>query len=401
MHFYSGIDFFLALGFALVPAIILGIREKPLRFYRMLLTCGFIFFIYRNSPHELFYLIAYAILSLYVVKIYLFLRKKYGMNKYIYGHAVLIVLLPLVLNKLEVYIGHSIIGSRSTIFGFLGLSYIFFRVVQTIIEIYDGVIKEVNGYQFLEFLLFFPALSSGPIDRSRRFAEDDNKVYSKAEYTQLLSKGITKIVLGLVYKLPLSSTFYYIMNTYMLNKFDPIHIIGYAYSYGFYMFFDFAGYSLMAIGTSYILGIKMPENFNKPFFSIDIKDFWNRWHITLSHWFRDFVFMRFIIDSRRKKRFSSRLTAAAVGLIINMSLMGVWHGLERHYIFYGIYHGIVLAATEVFQKKSKFYKSVKDKRIYKLCSWFITLNIVMFGFLIFSGQFKSMGIEMLKYMSLY
>ena len=310
------------------------------------------------------------------------------------------VLLPLLLSKTEVYLGHSVFGFWSGTFGFLGLSYIFFRVVQIIIEIYDGVIKEVDGYRFLTFLLFFPAISSGPIDRSRRFFADDEKIYSKEEYSQLLSKGVVKIMMGLVYKLPISGTFLYIMDTYMSNKFDPFHIAGYAYTYGFYMFFDFAGYSLMVVGTSYILGIKMPDNFNMPFISVDMKDFWNRWHITLSHWFRDFVFTRFIIDSARKKRFSGRLTAASAGLIINMTLMGIWHGLEAHFILYGFYHGLLLSITEVYQKKSKFYKAHKDSRGYKFCSWFITLNLVMFGFLIFSGQCKTMGIGLLNYIGI-
>lgn len=400
MSFFSGLNFFAVLVIALIPAIVMGINEKPLHFYRMFLTGMFIFIVYFNSPKEMLFLIGYAILSLYVIKLYLFLRKKYGKNKYIYGHAVLIVLLPLLLSKTELYLGRSLLGFSNTIFGFLGLSYAFFRVVQVIIEIYDGVIEEFDGYQFLGFLLFFPALSSGPIDRSRRFIEDDRRIYSKEEYNQLLSRGVVKIMMGLVYKLPLSGAFLYIMNTYMLNKSDPIHIVGYAYSYGFYMFFDFAGYSLMAIGTSYILGIKMPENFNMPFISVDMKDFWNRWHITLSHWFRDFVFTRFIIDSARKRRFGSRLTAASVGLIINMTLMGIWHGLETHYIFYGVYHGILLSISEVYQKKSKFYKKHKNSRAYRTCSWFITLNLVMFGFLIFSGQCVTMGVGLLNYLGI-
>ncbi|WP_018659307.1 D-alanyl-lipoteichoic acid biosynthesis protein DltB [Allofustis seminis] len=398
MSFFSGFDFFVVLIIALIPAILLGLREKSLRFYRMFLTGAFIFLIYHKSPQELLFLLSYAILALYVVKLYGFLRARYGRNKYIYGHAVLIVLIPLIISKIELFMGQSLLGPDTTIYGFLGLSYIFFRVVQTIMEIYDGVIKDVNGYQFLTFLLFFPSLSSGPIDRSRRFFQDDEKIYTKAEYNELLEQGIVKIVLGLVYKLPLSGTFLYIMNTYMLNKFDPLHVIGYAYFYGFYMFFDFAGYSLMAIGTSYILGIKMPDNFNKPFISIDMKDFWNRWHITLSHWFRDFVFTRFIIDSARKRRFNNRLTAALVGLLLNMTLMGIWHGLEAHYILYGVYHGVLLGITEFYQKKSKFYKIYKDHAIYKICSWFVTLNAVMLGFLIFSGQFSAVVAAFTKYL---
>ena len=154
------------------------------------------------------------------------------------------------------------------------------------------------------------------------------------------------------------------------------------------MFFDFAGYSAMAIGVSYILGIRTPENFNKPFISLDLKDFWNRWHISLSTWFRDFLFSRFTMDAIRKKRFDNRLTTASVGLILNMGIMGIWHGFYGHYIAYGLYHGILLAVTEVYQKKSGFYKRNKDKRWYKILSWFITLNIVMFGFLIFSGHIQ-------------
>lgn len=153
------------------------------------------------------------------------------------------------------------------------------------------------------------------------------------------------------------------------------------------MFFDFAGYSLMAIGTSYILGIKTPENFNKPFISKDIKEFWDRWHITLSHWFRDFVFSRFVMKCIKKKWFSTKLQRASVGFIVNMLIMGVWHGITPYYILYGLYHGILLAVTETYQKKSKFYKKNKKKKWYQVLSWFITINLVMFGFLIFSGRF--------------
>ena len=102
------------------------------------------------------------------------------------------------------------------------------------------------------------------------------------------------------------------------------------------------------------------------FISIDIKDFWDRWHITLSHWFRDFVFSRFMMASIRGKWFKDKLTGACIGFMINMLLMGLWHGLSLSYILYGLYHGVLLAITEVYQKKSK---------------------LVMFGFFIFSGRF--------------
>ena len=381
MSFFSGYRFFVALVLLLIPAVILGLCEKKLSWYRWVLSLFFIWKVYGDTPVQLYYLIGYVVFATYLVKIHLFLRTKYGKNKYIYAHAVFLALLPLIIYKLGALKGYSL-------FGFLGISYICFRVIQVIIESHDGVIKEISEFRFVEFLIFFPSLSSGPIDRSRRFFEDDARIWTRQEYCDLLWAGFYKIVLGAFYKIVCSAYFYNLLQTYFVGRYKPLFLLGYAYVYGMYLFFDFAGYSAMAVGTSYLLGIKMPDNFNKPFLSIDIKDFWNRWHITLSSWFRDFIFTRFMMDSARKKRFSNRLTGAAAGLILNMTIMGIWHGLESHYILYGLYHGVLLALVEVYQKKSGFYKKNKNQKWYKVCSWFINLNAVMFGFLIFSGYFS-------------
>lgn len=382
MSFFSGYEFFVCLFILLIPAVILGMREKSLKWYRYVISAFFIYKVYGNSPIQLLYLLGYVVFATYLVKLYLYFRTKYGRNKYIYGHAVFLALLPLLIYKIGAVEGFSL-------FGFLGISYICFRVIQVIIETYDGVIVEIKELQFVEFLLFFTSLSSGPIDRSRRFNEDDDRIWTRAEYTGLLSAGLYKLILGIFYKVVCSGALYYVLQQYIEGHYKPPYLIGYAYVYGLYLFFDFAGYSAMAVGTSYILGVRMPDNFNKPFLSVDIKDFWNRWHITLSSWFRDFIFTRFMIDSARKKRFSNRLTGAAIGLILNMFIMGLWHGLEGHYIAYGLYHGCILALVEIYQKKSGFYKRNKQKKWYIVGSWFINLNVVMFGFLIFSGYLSN------------
>lgn len=362
MSFFSGYTFFIYLIVFLTPAFILGFREKSLRWYRGGISAFFIWAVYKETPIQLIWLLGYVVFSVYLVKIYLFLRKRYGRNPYIYGHAAALALAPLVIYKFGLLKGYSL-------FGFLGISYICFRVLQVIIESYDGVIEEINELQFIEFLLFFPSLSSGPIDRSRRFDKDNVKIWKREEYLNLFTTGLYKLVLGIFYKVVCSNITYHILETYFAGRYKPIYLIGYAYVYGLYLFFDFAGYSSMAVGTSYILGIQMPDNFNKPFLSIDIKDFWNRWHITLSSWFRDFVFTRFMVDSARKKCFSNRLTGAAIGLILNMFIMGMWHGLTSYYILYGLYHGCILALIEVYQKKSKFYKKNKQKKWYSAASW--------------------------------
>jgi len=390
MSFFGDLEFFIYLIIALIPAIILDIKEKKIKYYTIVITIFFLWLILGNDYKQIAYLIVYAFLELHIVKIYLLLKNKFGKSKTIYFHALVFSILPLLLCKLST-------GMQINIFGFIGISYLTFRTVQIIIETYDGLIENINVIDFLTFLFFFPTLSSGPIDRSRRFFEDINKVYSKKEYIELLGNGIQKICIGILYKFVLSG----ILNSMLLNvtgSYSPKYVIAYAYLYGFYMFFDFAGYSLMAIGTSYILGIKVPDNFNKPFISIDIKDFWNRWHITLSHWFRDFVFTRFMMNSIRNKRFNTRLTAAFMGFMVNMLVMGVWHGFSWYYILYGLYHGVLLGITEIYQKKSKFYKKYKDKKMYKLLSWFITINLVMFGFLVFSGYIGNVADKYMKFL---
>lgn len=381
MSFFSGYQFFVYLIILLIPAAVIGLQGKSLRMYRMILTALFIYVIYRDTPEQLAYLLVYAVGAVCLVKAYTLVRAKYGKDRRLYALAAALSVVPLVLSKWSGLYG-------GTLFSFLGISYIFFRVIQVIVEIYDGVITEISTAQFLMFLLFFPSLSSGPIDRSRRFVEDDERIWTCSEYAELLNDGIYKLILGLFYKVVCSSLFYQLLNSVFAERYSPLYLAGYSYAYGLYMFFDFAGYSSMAVGTSYILGIRMPDNFNKPFLSVDIKDFWNRWHITLSSWFRDFIFTRFVLDSVRKKRFKTRLGCATAGLILNMLIMGLWHGPYAHYIAYGLYHGILLAVTEIYQKKARFYRTHKKERWYRVISWFLTLNAVMLGFLIFSGHIQ-------------
>lgn len=379
MNFYEGLSFFIVLFIGLIPAFILGIKEKSIRYYALGFSILFITLICSKSTIGFIYLVVFFVLEWYVIQVYFYLRKTYGKKKAIYGQFVILSMLPLILCKVSALID-------LPIFTFIGVSYVSFKVIQIVIETYDGLIEEMSFFEYSSFILFFPSISSGPIDRSRRYIQDLNTVLKKEAYLELAGQGVYKIVLGLLYKFAFGGLAFLLMNQ-VASSYQVLDVIAYAYLYGIYMFFDFAGYSAMAIGTSYLLGIKTPENFNKPFLSLDIKDFWNRWHMTLSYWFRDFVFSRFMLDSVRKKRFSNRLNTALAAYMVNMCVMGFWHGITPSYILYGIYHGVLLGGFEWYQKKAKFYKQNKNKTWYKVLSWFVTLNLVMFGFLIFSGHF--------------
>lgn len=374
---YGTLFFFYVTALILLPAIILGILEKRIQTYGLVASLFMIGLIFSDSKSQLVFLILFYCGEIFLVKIYLLIRQR-SAQRWILRVMVVLSLLPLALVKWG-----DLFAARPL--GFLGVSYLTFKVIQMLLEIGDGLIKEINIRDFTYFLLFFPTLSSGPIDRSRRFLGNAVEIIPRKQYLEQLAAGLKKLLIGAGYKFVLGSLIY----TYWLSKIPgghtPWNTLHYLYAYSFYLFFDFAGYSLMAIGVSYILGVKTPENFNKPFLSRDIKDFWNRWHMTLSFWFRDYLYTRFVMASVKKKRFKNRFTASYLGYLLTMTTMGIWHGTEIYYILYGLYHGVLLILTDYFQRKSAFYKRVKGHRAWIMASTAVTFHLICFGFLIFSG----------------
>ncbi|WP_312354746.1 hypothetical protein [Aminipila sp.] len=193
MILYEGYLFYVCLTVALIPAIILGILQKPLRNYNLFISLVFILLTLSGNVSQLYSFFGFFIAEAILVQGYLSIRKKYGRDQKLYYIAVFLSILPLILNK-------SAPLFNENLFGILGISYLTFRTVQMIIEIYDGVITEVPFGEYAGFILFFPALSCGPIDRSRRFHEDWITTYERDEYLNLAGTGVFKILLGIVYK---------------------------------------------------------------------------------------------------------------------------------------------------------------------------------------------------------
>ena len=373
MNYFEGNEFFLLLFVVLLIGFVLNYFGKRKDYYILSLSILFAGAIYGKSKSMVVYLLAFIIYQYVLV----FIAQRMDSKRL--KPLVMLSILPLVVNKVFAI-------TQLHLLAFIGISYMSFKTIQIMLEISDGLIKEkISVKDYLQFLLFFPTVSSGPIDRSRRFLKEINEVMPRKDYLELAGDGIYRIVLGLLYKVVLSTYVYQILLA-LSNTGTVVYSIKYMYLYTLYLFFDFAGYSLMAVGSSNILGIQTPMNFNKPFLSIDIKDFWTRWHITLSTWLRDFVFSRVLMQVIRKKWFKNRLHNAAYAYMVNMLVMGFWHGISVSYIAYGFYHGILMSGYEIYQKKSTFYKKHKNKTWYKLISWFVTMNLVMVGFFIFSGE---------------
>ena len=383
MNYFEGNEFFLLLFVVLLIGFVVNFFEKRKDYYILALSLLFAGAIYGKSRAMIVYLLAFIVYQYFLVFLAQRIEAKW------LKPLVFLSILPLVINKVFALTSLHLLA-------FIGISYMSFKTIQIMLEISDGLIKEkISVKDYLQFLLFFPTVSAGPIDRSRRFLKEINEVMPRKEYLELAGDGVYRIVLGLLYKIVLS-TYVYQMLLALNNTGTVVYSIKYMYLYTLYLFFDFAGYSLMAVGSSNILGIQTPMNFNKPFLSVDIKDFWTRWHITLSIWLRDFVFSRVLMQVIRKKWFKNRLHNATYAYMVNMLVIGFWHGLSVSYIVYGFYHGVLMAGFEVYQKKSNFYKKNKNKKWYKLLSWFVTMNLVMVGFFIFSGEPYKILLTILK-----
>ena len=366
----------------LIPVIVLGLFNRRTKYYGIIASIAMICIIMGKNISLILFAM-FFIGETFLIYTYLYLRRKTD-NKYLYFVFLFLSILPIIIVKIAG------LTKYASIIGFIGLSYLNFKAIQMIIEIYDERIKEIRFSTYIYFIMFFPTISSGPIDRWKRFEDNLNQPLQRKEYiNEYLIPGITKIFTAILYKFVIA----YLIDTYWLLKIPTdinlINSMNYMYAYTMYLFFDFAGYSLFAVGTSYIFGIKTPENFNKPFISKDMKEFWTRWHISLSRWFGDYIFSRFVLNSMRKKRFRNRFIASHVAQIITMFVMGVWHGLTPYYIIYGLYQGGALVLTDIYQRKSKYYKKHKKEKWFQYLQIIITFHIVCFGMLIFSGYLFS------------
>lgn len=392
---YGDPQYFVYIILAVLPIFVGLFFKKRFPVYEALVSLAFIIFMLIGPKltqiYALLFYVLWQMLWVWTYKIY----RKTGDSKWIFYLHVALSVLPLFFVKVT----PAIYGHQSLL-GFLGISYLTFRSVGMIIELRDGVLKEFSLWEFLRFMLFMPTFSSGPIDRFKRFNEDYETIPERDELLDMLETSVQYIMLGFLYKFILAYIFGSMilppLKQYALQMGGIFNLptLGVMYVFGLDLFFDFAGYSMFALAISNLMGIKSPINFNKPFVSRDLKEFWNRWHMSLSFWFRDFVFMRLVTVLIRNKVFKNRNTTSSVAYIINMLVMGFWHGVTWYYIAYGLFHGLGLVVNDAWLRKKKTVNKERKKKNLPLLpdnKWtqavgiFITFNVVMFSFLIFSG----------------
>ncbi len=372
---FSGLLFFYLLFLGLLPAVVLGLLGKKLHYYGIFLCAAMLVIVFWQNGQ----LAALALFFLWEMALCCLFWRLPKRTRPLLWAAVILALGPLGLIKLGEVL------QPFSLFRLMGASYMSFRAVQVLLDIYDERLQKLRLVALGYFLLFFPAVSSGPIDRYRRFLSDLDRPPDREHYRTLLAQGIWKLAGGCVSAVVVSG----FIQQYWLAALPESGFgatLSYMYGYTFYLFFNFAGYSSMAIGTGYLLGIQMPENFNQPFLSVDMKDFWSRWHISLSTWLRDYLYSRFVMKSLKQKRFSNPRTASYLGYVLNMMAMGAWHGLQPQYLLYGVYHSALMCLNEVLDLHCKSFRSFKTHGAGQVVCVLVTFHLFSFGLLIFSGR---------------
>jgi len=278
----------------------------------------------------------------------------------------------------------------------LGISFYTFQTISYTVDVYRGLIEpEKDFVLFACYVTFFPQLVAGPVLRAieviHQFAKRQPFLWSD------IAIGLRRILYGLFLKVVLADNIAPLVDTGFLIPLEAMSALDVwtlAFLFGFQIYFDFCGYSHIALGSARLMGIRFPENFNFPYLSTSPKDFWRRWHISLSSWIRDYLYFP-LVGIKAQDRSIGGLSDVTkqrknVALFSTWAIMGLWHGANWTFILWGVYHAIVIVLYRVLSPLTKsFSDSVK-----KIGGVFFTLPIMMLSWVPFRSESLDEAINM-------
>ena len=279
----------------------------------------------------------------------------------------------------------------------IGISFFTFQAMSYVFDVALGRGQvQKNPLNVALYVSLFPQLIAGPIVRYETVAEE---IQTRKETLSDFVKGMRRFSVGLAKKMILSNSIALLADQAFgygdVSQLSTTMAWLGALAYAFQIYFDFGGYSDMAIGLGLMFGFHFNENFNYPYISRTVSEFWNRWHISLSSWFRDYLFYPVSrkagpLGKKVKQRWgktAGRLTPSVIALAVVWLSTGIWHGANWSYILWGVYYGILLISGLIFQPTSK--KWVKKLKINTSAPWFIgfqilrTMTLVLLGYVLF------------------
>ncbi len=237
--------------------------------------------------------------------------------------------------------GQGIAQASALDWRWLGFSYVAFRMIGSLRERMNNKLPAMRLREFVSYAVFAPALSAGPIDRADRFLNDLRTPYAPGR--DLLAESVLRVLTGAFKKYALADTLALIA----LNDANaPALRPGWAwlplYAYALRIYFDFSGYTDIALGIARALGVKLPENFNAPYLKPNLTQFWNSWHMSLAQWFRAYWFNPLTRALRIRKW--EQAPIVLTGQVSTMLLIGLWHGVTPNFLIWGVWHALGLFA---------------------------------------------------------
>ena len=278
----------------------------------------------------------------------------------------------------------------------VGISFYTFQALSYTVDVYRGdIYAEKNLAKYALFVSFFPQLVAGPIERSKNLLVQINEVH-QFQYENL-TRGLQLMLWGFFQKLVISDRAAILVNQVYNNAQDyaGLQIALATVLFAIQIYCDFGGYSNIAIGAAQIMGFRLMKNFNTPYFAISIKDFWRRWHISLSTWFRDYLYIP-LGGSRCSK------VRRYINLMITFLASGLWHGASWNYILWGALHGLYQIAGDILRparEKAAFLLGTnRESFSYRLLQTGTTFILVNFAWIFFRAPGAKAALKMIKSM---
>ncbi|MBX9770305.1 MAG: hypothetical protein K2X29_02985 [Candidatus Obscuribacterales bacterium] len=276
----------------------------------------------------------------------------------------------------------------------LGISFFVFEFIHYAVEVYRGKPLVKSLIDFSLFASFFPTQIAGPIKRYMDFIPQLS-IPAKFKW-EYVDQGMNLILMGLFKKLILGDNLALAVEAGFAHpaNFGSVDLWLIAYAYAFQIFFDFSGYTDIARGSALLFGYKVPINFNLPYISANVSDFWHRWHISLSTWLRDYLYIP-MGGSRGSQWTSYR------NLFITMALGGLWHGAAMHFLIWGAFHGILLVLHKEYQKLCGMVgiaEKLLSSKVYHWASVVVTFHLVVIGWVFFRAENMNIAGQMLSKM---
>lgn len=363
------------IGFILLAILSYFLKGKGREYLLIIANCVFYYYISGNSWIYLLLIIIFVY--------YRAIQIKSQQKRNYLTISIIVIVFGLFISKYFIFFTNLIgVNSSLKIIAPIGISFFTFKCISFLVDVYKGEIKEFTFKRLFVYITFFPQIISGPIERFPNFNSQINRDLGREFSYRELKSGFILFCFGCFEKFVLSARFSMLTNQ-IYNNLDQMHglyILIAMIAYSFQIYTDFDAYSNMAIGLAKMIGIETCQNFNTPYLARNIQDFWRRWHISLSTWFRDYVYIPLGGNRTGHKYFN---------IFIVSVVSGLWHGASLNFVVWGCLHGF---AQTIFGKFHEYTRNVNFSLPFHIGNFFsiiFTFSVVTCLWVFF--RFQDLG----------